>query len=180
MAKDLTLVLKVDANQFKTQMDQATRQVNDFGNEADKASGTALSGFSKLQAGAERLRGGITNLMAAMVGGSVLGYYKSLLDAADATSDLADATGLTIAEIKGLEEALMQSGGKAENATKLITKLSQSFEDAFKGSKEAQRAFLDLGFSLQDLNNYQGKTGQLLEDTTVSYTHLTLPTNREV
>lgn len=165
MAKDLTLVLKVDANQFKTQMDQATRQVNDFGNEADKASNLGLSGFSKLQAGAERLRGGITNLMAAMVGGSVLGYYKSLIDAADATSDLADATGLTIAEIKGLEEALMMSGGKADNATKLITKLSQSFEDAFKGSKEAQRAFLDLGFSLNDLNNYQGKTGQLLEDT---------------
>lgn len=165
MAKDLTLVLKVDANQFKTQMDQATRQVNDFGNEADKASSLGLSGFSKLQAGAERLRGGITNLMAAMVGGSVLGYYKSLLDAADATSDLADATGLTIAEIKGLEEALMMSGGKADNATKLITKLSQSFEDAFKGSKDAQRAFLDLGFSLQDLNDYQGKTGQLLEDT---------------
>jgi hypothetical protein len=165
MAKDLTLVLKVDANQFKTAMDQATRQVTDFGKEADKSSSSALSGFNKLKGGLDNLRGGLSSLLGLMVGGSFAGFIGGLIKAADATSDLSDATGLTIAEIKGLEIALEQAGGKGENAAKMITKLSQSFEDAFKGGKEAQRAFLDLGFSLDDLNKYQGKTGQLMEET---------------
>jgi hypothetical protein len=165
MAKDLTLVLKVDANQFKTAMDQATRQVGDFGKEADKSSSSAAQGFNKLKGGLDDLRGGLSSLLGLLVGGSFVGFIKGLVSAADATSDLADATGLTIAEIKGLEMALQQAGGKSESATKMITKLAQSFEDAFKGSKEAQRAFLDLGFSLDDLNRLQGKTGQLMEET---------------
>jgi hypothetical protein len=165
MAKDLTLVLKVDANQFKTQMDQATRQVNDFGKEADKSSSSALTGFNKLRGGLDNLRGGLTSLIGLMAGGSFVGFIGGLINAADATSDLADATGLTIAEVKGLEIALNASGGKAENAAKMITKLAQTFEDAFTGSKQAQRAFLDLGFSLDDLNRYQGKTGELMEET---------------
>ena len=165
MAKDLTLVLKVDANQFKTQMDQATRQVNDFGKEADKSSSSAHAGFNKLKGGLDDLRGGLTSLLGLMVGGSFVGFVKGLIDAADATSDLSDATGLTIAEIKGLEMALQTSGGKAENASKMITKLAQSFEDAFQGGKQAQSAFLDLGFSLADLNRLQGDTGKLMEET---------------
>jgi hypothetical protein len=100
-----------------------------------------------------------------MVGGSLVGFIAGLINAADATSDLSDATGLTIAEIKGLEMALNASGGKAENAAKMITKLAQTFDDAFQGSKQAQKAFLDLGFSLDDLNRLQGNTGKLMEET---------------
>lgn len=165
MAKDLTLVLKVDANQFKTQMDQATRQVKDLGSEADKSSSSMLTGFNKLRGGLDNLRGGLTNVLSLLAGGSFAGFITNLIEAADATSDLADATGLSIAEIKGLEMALQSSGGKAENATKMIVSLAKSFEDAFQGSKQAQRAFLDLGFSLEDLNRLQGNTGQLMEET---------------
>lgn len=165
MAKDLTLVLKVDANQFKTQMDQATRQVNDLGKEADKSSSGMVAGFAKVKTGLANLQGGLTNLLSIMAGGSFAGFIANLLESADATSDLADATGLTIAEIKGLEMALESSGGKAENAAKMITTLAKNFEDAFQGSKQAQRAFLDLGFTLGDLNRLQGNTSQLMEET---------------
>jgi len=165
MAKDLTVTLRVDANQFKTQMDQATRQVSEFGKEADRSSSAALTGFNKFKSGMDSLRGGLTNLFATLAGGGFAAFVGGLINAADATSDLADATGLTIAEIKGLELALNASGGKAENAAKMITKLSQTFEDAFTGSKQAQRAFLDLGFSLDDLNKFQGRTGDLMEET---------------
>jgi len=165
MAKDLTLVLKVDANQFKTQMDQATRQVQDFGKKADQAGSDSLLSFNKLKGGLDNLRGGLSNLFATMAGGGFAAFVGNLINAADATVDLADATGLSIEEIKGLEMALNASGGKAENAAKLITKLAQTFDDAFTGSKQAQRAFLDLGFSLNDLNKYQGRTGELMEET---------------
>jgi hypothetical protein len=165
MAKDLTLVLKVDANQFKTQMDQATRQVNDLGKEADKSSSGMVSGFAKVKGGLDNLRGGLTSLLSIMAGGSFVGFITNLIEAADATSDLSDATGLTIAEIKGLEMALASSGGKAENAAKMIVSLAKSFEDAFNGGQKAQEAFLDLGFSLQDLNRLQGDTGRLMEET---------------
>ena len=149
MAKQMTLVLNVDANQFKTQMAQATSQVKDFGKEADKSSSTAHAGFTKLRGGLETLKGGLAGVIGLLVGGSFVGFIKGLIDAADATADLSDATGLSIAEIKGLEMALQQSGGKAESAAKMITKLSQTFDDAFQGSKLAQSAFLDLGFTLE-------------------------------
>ena len=165
MAKDLTLVLKVDANQFKTQLDQAARQVKDLGDTAEKSSSGMMSGFAKLRGSLDDLRGGLAGVIGLMAGGSFAGFIKGLIEAADATSDLSDATGMSIAEIKGLEIALQTSGGKAENAAKMITKLAQSFEDAFKGGKEAQSAFLDLGFSLEDLNRLQGQTGQLMEET---------------
>lgn len=165
MAKDLTLVLKVDANQFKTQMEQASRQVTDLGREADKSSSGMVAGFAKVKNGLNDLRGGLANVFSLLAGGSFAGFIGSLIQAADATSDLSDATGMSIAEIKGLEMALESSGGKAENAAKMITTLAKTFEDAFQGSKQAQRAFLDLGFTLNDLNRLQGNTGQLMEET---------------
>ena len=70
---------------------------------------------------------------------------------ADQMSDLADATDMSIASILQISEALEMSGGKVDDAAKVLTKFYQTLDDAAQGSKTAQEAFTRIGVSMKDL-----------------------------
>ena len=66
-------------------------------------------------------------------------------------SDLADATDLAIPKIIEIQNALIASGGKADDASKLITQFYKSIDEAAQGSDRTQSALGKLGISFDML-----------------------------
>ena len=77
--------------------------------------------------------------------------YKAL-EFSDTMSDLSDATGIGIAKILQIGDALEMSGGHAEDAGKVLVKFSDNIDKAAQGSKPLQDAFARVGVTLQDLS----------------------------
>jgi lambda family phage tail tape measure protein len=77
--------------------------------------------------------------------------YKAL-EFSDAMSDLSDSTGIGIAKILQIGDALEMSGGHAEDAGKVLVKFSDNIDKAAQGSKPLQDAFARVGVTLQDLS----------------------------
>lgn len=70
---------------------------------------------------------------------------------ADEMTDLATANDMALGTILELSTALQVSGGKAENAGKMISAFSQKVDEASQGGANAQDAFARLGISLSDI-----------------------------
>jgi len=73
------------------------------------------------------------------------------LQFADAISDLSDASEIAIGNIIGFQNAVMASGGSADGAQKAILRLVNSIGEAAEGSASMQRAFSEVGVTLDDL-----------------------------
>ena len=78
--------------------------------------------------------------------------YKAL-EFADAIADVATANEVAIGTVVKLSEALEQNGGKAENASKMLSSFTAFVDKAATGSFEAQKSFKDVGVSLKDLGS---------------------------
>jgi lambda family phage tail tape measure protein len=86
--------------------------------------------------------------------------YKAL-EFADSIADVATANELAIDTVLKLGEALAQNGGKAENASKMLSSFTAFVDKAATGSFEAQKSFKDMGISLKDIGSMSME--QLLE-----------------
>jgi len=95
----------------------------------------------------------IKGLAATLLGVSFGAFIAGAFQAADAVSDLSDATGLSIAGIKSFQDALGASGGKVKNAERAILGFIQAIETANDGSLKVRDAFAKVNVSLTDLKN---------------------------
>jgi phage-related minor tail protein len=95
----------------------------------------------------------IKNLTNTLLGVSFGAFVVGAFQAADAISDLSDATGISIAGIKSFQDALGASGGKVKNAERAILGFIQAIETANDGSLKVRDAFAKVGVSLTDLKN---------------------------
>jgi lambda family phage tail tape measure protein len=89
--------------------------------------------------------------------------YKAM-QFADEMSDLSDATSVSIARITQMSQALTMSGGRADDAGKVLVKFTQSIDEAASGSQKMQDAFAKAGVSLNDLTKLSVE--ELLQKTT--------------
>jgi hypothetical protein len=78
--------------------------------------------------------------------------YKAL-EFADSIADVATANEIAIDTVLKLGEALAQNGGKAENASKMLSSFTAFVDKAANGSFEAQKSFKDMGISLKDIGS---------------------------
>jgi hypothetical protein len=131
----LGVVLGIDIAEFTKGLNEAKNKLTEF---ANLASGIAAAGIAAMT-------------------------YKAL-EFSDAMSDLSDATGVGIAKILQISDALEMSGGHAEDANKVLVKFSDNIDKAAQGSKPLQDAFARVGVSLQDLSKLS--TEQLLQKAT--------------
>lgn len=76
--------------------------------------------------------------------------YKSIAFA-DEVSDLSAATDVSIASILQFGDAMRLSGGKVDDAGKVLARFSENIDSAAQGSKGMQDAFARVGVTLQDL-----------------------------
>jgi lambda family phage tail tape measure protein len=70
---------------------------------------------------------------------------------ADELADVAEANEVAIGTVLQLSNALANSGGKAENAGKMLSAFAKFIDEAAGGSEKAQKTAKSLGISLQDL-----------------------------
>lgn len=121
----LGVVLALNTTEFVQGLGNATLALSKF---VDKAKPTIL---------------GVTAVMTAMTAKAVA--------FADEMTDLAQANDMALGTILELSTALQVSGGKAENAGKMIASFTQKVDEASQGGANAQDAFARLGISLSDI-----------------------------
>jgi|APGre2960657373_1045057.scaffolds.fasta_scaffold13888_2 hypothetical protein len=114
------------------------------------------------QQAVDRLSKSLGGLGSTIAGIGFAAFTNSVLQMADAVSDLAAATGLSIGNIAAFGGALGQAGGKAEDAGKMIGKFFQTLDDAAGGSDKAQEALQRVGLQLSDLTTMS--EGELLNE----------------
>jgi len=131
----LGVILGIDVAEFTKGLNEAKSKLKEF---ASLAADVAVAGIAAMT-------------------------YKAL-EFSDAMSDLSDATGVGIAKILQISDALEMSGGHAEDAGKVLVKFSDNIDKAAQGSKPLQDAFARVGVSLQDLSKLS--TEQLLQKAT--------------
>jgi lambda family phage tail tape measure protein len=103
----------------------------------------------------EKSIGGITSSMnglkAVIAGVGFSAIINSSIRMAAAMNDLSGNTNIAISSILGLSRAIVDNGGSADIAQKGIQKFAQTIGAAVSGSAEAQRAFSEIGVSINDL-----------------------------
>ena len=140
----LGVVLGIDTAEFSKGIDSAKKKLGDISAMAGKASAIATAAFTAMT-------------------------YKAL-QFADDMADLSDATGVSISKIVQMSQALQQSGGRAEDAGKVLIKFAQSVDQAREGSQQMQDAFAKAGVTLKDLATLP--LDKLLDKTTNGLSNL--------
>lgn len=111
----------------------------------------AEQNLSKLQKSVSGLNDTFIRLKSTLATISLGAVISQSLQFADAISDLSDASEIAIGNIIGFQNAVMASGGSADGAQKAILKLVNSIGEAADGSLSLQRAFGEVGITLNDL-----------------------------
>jgi len=92
---------------------------------------------------------------------AMTGLIAKTIAYADKVTDLADANDMAISSVMGLSSALSTSGGRAENAGKMLSNLSSSIDKITQGVEGAEKPFQRLGISIQEIAS--SSTEQLLK-----------------
>ena len=121
----LGVALGLDTAEFNKGLESAGKKLEQFSQAAEK--------YGKIAA---------VGLVAASV---------AAVKYADELADVAEANEVAIGTVLQLSDALANSGGKADNAGKMLSAFAKFIDEAAGGSVEAQKTTKALGVSLQDL-----------------------------
>ena len=125
MIARLGVALGIDTAEFNRGIEAAGKKLEQFSEAAEK--------FGKM---------GAVALVAASA---------AALKYADELADVAEANEVAIGTVLQLSDALANSGGKADNAGKMLSAFAKFIDEAAGGSAEAQKTAKALGVTLQDL-----------------------------
>lgn len=125
MIARLGVALGIDTAEFNKGIEAAGKKLEKFSESAEK--------FGKI---------GATALVAASA---------AALQYADELADVAEANEVAIGTVLQLSNALANSGGKADNAGKMLSAFAKFIDEAASGSEQAQKTAKSLGVTLQDL-----------------------------
>ena len=124
--------------------DRASRVIGQVRAEMGRASDSA----SQL-AGAAGL---ISPAFAALAGAAgLVAFVKSVVDAADALNDVADATGASIEALSGLERVARLNGGTLDDVAGILVKFNMALNQAADPGSNAAAVFKALGLSVKEL-----------------------------
>lgn len=112
---------------------------------------TGTEQLAKLDNAVTKIGTRFGGLKTQLAGLGLAAFGRSALLAADDISDLSDSTGIAIARLLELKQALGQAGGQADNMANGVIKFAQKVQEAADGSLQAQNKFNELGVSLQEL-----------------------------
>jgi lambda family phage tail tape measure protein len=78
-------------------------------------------------------------------------FARSAVQYADQISDVAKANDMAVGTVLALNEAMVENGGNAEAASRMMSGFSKQVEAAASGTDKTRETFQKLGVSLQDL-----------------------------
>lgn len=107
---------------------------------------------------------------------AMTGLIAKTVAYADEINDLAEANDMAISSVMALGTAMSVSGGKAENAGKLIASFTAKIDSAAEGSKQAQKSFERIGISLNDIASLSNE--QLLDKVVKKLSEIKDPVTR--
>jgi hypothetical protein len=140
---EITIEIAADLARLRTDMNQANGIVS-----------KAMGGISSAGSMAAKALGGLGVVLSA---GAMVAYVRSAIDAADATSKLAQSVGLSTEQVAGLQLAYGQSGLEQTRMVESLAKLTQA---AVTGNE----AFDALGISVRNSDGSFRTTRELLAD----------------
>jgi len=150
MIARLGVVLGLDTAEFNKGIDAAGKKLEQFSEAAEK--------YGKVAA---------TALVAASA---------AALNYADELADVAAANDVAIGTVLKLSDALANSGGKADNAGKMLSAFAKFIDEAADGSLKAQKTAAQLGVSLKDLGTLSQE--ELLNKVVVGLSEIEDPITR--
>lgn len=139
--------LSVKLGLVTVEWDQATKKAKQDAKELQK-SFDDLSGNIKTLYGHWKTLGGAMSLSAVGLGALI----QQTLEFADSISDLAKGFDLTIGKTLQFRDAIKQSGGNAEGASKILSTLFSKIQDARSGNEAAISQFEQIGLSFEELS----------------------------
>jgi len=113
--------------------------------------GNAQQVLEKTQKSVQKLQDSFGKLRNAVAGLAIGAMITNMFRAADAITDLSDATGIATSSIMALRQAFALSGGDAAGAESAILKLYQSIDDAANGNDKLIKSFGKVGVTLNDI-----------------------------
>jgi lambda family phage tail tape measure protein len=150
----LGVVLGLDSAEFVRGLDAANKKLYDFGVKVAEQGKVAV----------------------AALGTAFLAATFEAMKFADEIADVAKANDVAIDTIIKLNNALANSGGKAEDSGKLLAGFTKFMDGAATGSFEAQQALGKMGVSLNDIANL--KTEDLFKRVVQSVSEIEDPLTR--
>ncbi len=140
----LGVALGLNTAEFTAGIEKSERELKRFERNAQQSLRRADKASQELSATMGKL--------ALAVGVASLGIGK-ILQKSDEIADMASAFDASIGSIVGMGKALELAGGKSEDTSKLLSKLTQSAEGAREGSDKLRIAFAEIGVSAKEVQN---------------------------
>ena len=140
----LGIALGLNTTEFTAGIEKSERELKRLERNAQQS-------FKRAEKASQELSATMGKLSLA-VGVASLGIGK-ILQKSDEIADMASAFDSSIGSIIGMGKALELSGGKAEDTSKLLSKLSQSAQGAKDGSDKLRIAFAEIGISAKEVQN---------------------------
>ena len=159
--------LSLNSAEFKAGLDDATKNLKQFEANQKRAAKNAAAANAEMLATAGRVAGGIVAIAAAI---------GAVMKKADEISDLADAFDASIGSVIGLSKAMDQAGGKGENLTAVLTKLSVNAQNAKEGNDQLRDSFRSIGVTAGEVENL--KPDELFERVGRQLAKIEDPTTR--
>ncbi len=149
------VTLELDDRNYLARLQTAERETAKLGATAAAAGQAGAAGMTVLatatgaaQKAALALKTELAVLLAPLI---ALQTAFSAFTLADDISDIAAASEISAARVINLRNALEGAGGNAEDADRMIVKLTNSLYDATEMGSKAQKNLLQLGFTLDDI-----------------------------
>lgn len=152
----IKVTLELDDRGYIQKIQVAQAETKKLGAEAAAAGTKGAAGMTAFAAGVKVLDTAVKSAMASLAPlfalATAIQTITGTIAFADEIDDLAKSSEIGAAYLLQLRQAMMASGGDAEAAGNMVTKLINNLDSAAKGSKEAQDNFAKLGINLNDIS----------------------------
>lgn len=151
MAKDIRVTLEIDNQQYIAELKRSEQATQAFAKNSEAGTRNVQQGLKGLDNSAKQLTQSMNRLKAVLGIAAFTAFAASAIQMGDAISDMAKATGFSIAQLQNLRSALSANGGEAENAGNLLAQFGQKVDDLAQGNERAIDSFARVGVSMEDV-----------------------------
>lgn len=171
----LTAVFDADTRKFDVGLKSVQSKLGGVTSDLSKTTGRiggltgalnpANAGLSSLSSNLGAVAG-ISVVATTAIGGAIGGLFRLAQETAKyagGLQDLNDQTGIGVANLSALKLAFDQSGGSIDSGATALSRYLRSVSDASTGNEKLKQKFLDVGFTVDDLNKSYGDSDKAIE-----------------
>ena len=141
-----TSAIQALQNKFKSLTDSLKAN-----NSVNVDTSRAISNIKGMETATKASAASMGLLKTAIASIGIAAFIQNTGQLAKTLNDISRATGMSVAEIRGFQQAIAASGGTTDQANDGLKDLIKNIGGAALGSKELQSAFSQVGVSLDDL-----------------------------